>query len=111
MTSTLPLLPLAGLAFFAASILAGLAAESLSGRTYSVVGLELVNYHILFAVSSLARLLTAGLISAYHEPSDIRLPVVIQFMGYAVLKRMSIGRQILPFTADSTHGEKKNGRH
>jgi hypothetical protein len=65
--------------------------------------MNLVNYHILFASSAIVRLLTAGLILSYHEPSDVRLPVVIQLMGYAVLKRMSIGRQIFPFATDSEH--------
>jgi len=89
-----------GLAFFSASILAGLAAENLSGWSYTIFDHKLVNYHVLFVCSALVRLLTAGLISAFHEPSEVRLPVVIQLMGYAVLKRMSLGRQVFPFAAD-----------
>jgi MFS family permease len=90
-----------GLAFFTASILAGMMAEWLSGWSSSWGGLALVNYHILFLGSTVVRLATAGLIAAYHEPSEIRLPVVIQLMGYAVLKRMSIGRQLFPFAAEA----------
>jgi MFS family permease len=95
-----------GLTFFAASIVAGVVAERLSDWSASLGELALVNYHILFLASAAVRLATAGLIAAYHEPSEMRLPVVIQLMGYAVLKRMSIGRQLFPFAADATtHNE------
>ncbi|MEW5993308.1 MAG: MFS transporter [Candidatus Zixiibacteriota bacterium] len=88
-----------GLAFFAASIAAGLVAEFLSDWSRSWAGLTLVNYHVLFLGSALIRLFAAVLLAAFHEPSEMRLPVVIQLMGYAVLKRMSIGRQVFPFAA------------
>lgn len=91
-----------GISFFAASILAGIIAEWLSDWSVVWEGLALINYHILFIASAVVRLATAGLIATYHEPSEMRLPVVIQLMGYAVLKRMSIGRQLFPFAADAT---------
>ncbi len=90
-----------GLAFFSASILAGYTAEILAGWPMVVAGTTFVNYHVLFIVSALARLCTAVLIMSFHEPSEIRLPVVVHLMGYAVLKRMSIGRQLFPFVADA----------
>ena len=89
---------LTGLAFFASSILGGVIAGAMSGWSYVLFDRPLVNYHLLFIVSAVMRLLTAGLIAYFHEPSEIRLPVVIQLMGYAVLKRMSVGRQLFPFT-------------
>ena len=97
-----------GLAFFAASIAAGYVAESMSGWTGSWFGLTVVNYHVLFVVSALLRLTTAGIISAFPEPAEMRLPVVIQLMGYAVLKRMSTGRQLFPFAADAATPEEKS---
>ncbi|MFH1699463.1 MAG: MFS transporter [Candidatus Zixiibacteriota bacterium] len=97
-----------GLAFFAASILAGLAAEAFTGWTHAIGSYTFVNYHLLFVGSAILRFLTAVLIASYHEPAEMRLPAVIQLMGYAVLKRMSIGRQIFPFTAYADEPDKNN---
>jgi MFS family permease len=97
-----------GLAFFTASIIAGVIAESLSEWSGSWGGLSVVNYHILFLGSAAVRLATAGLIAVYHEPSEMRLPVVIQLMGYAVLKRMSVGRQLFPVAPDTEGRNQEN---
>jgi MFS family permease len=91
-----------GLAFFVASSLSGVLAELLSDWSWSLAGMTFVNYHLLFVLSAITRLFTAGLLASFHEPSEIRLPVVVQLMGYAVLKRVSIGRQILPFVAEAS---------
>jgi MFS family permease len=98
-----------GLAFFVASLGAGYSAEILSEWTYVLYGNPLNNYHLLFIGSALVRLATAGLMSAFHEPAETRLPVIIQFMGYAVLKRMSAGRQLFPFVAEASTPDEKNG--
>ncbi len=97
-----------GLAFFAASITAGYASEVLADWSYSLGDTVFVNYHVLFVGSALVRLFTTGLIAAFHEPAEMRLPVVIQLMGYAVLKRMSIGRQVFPFAVDVTSPNEKH---
>jgi len=57
--------------------------------------------------------LTEGaiLILKYHEPHEKRIPVMIQFMGYAALKHLSLGRQVLPFVLKKEHnvsGDKKS---
>lgn len=90
-----------GLAFFVASTLAGTIAHNLTDWSWSGGSFTFVNYHLLFVLSALVRLTTAGLLTSFHEPAEVRLPVVVQLMGYAVLKRMSIGRQILPFAAEA----------
>ncbi len=90
-----------GLSFVVASLAAGCLAESLSGWSTVIVGHEMINYHVLFVISAALRILTAILISLFREPSELRLPIIIQLMGYGVLKRMSVGRQILPFVADA----------
>ncbi len=95
-----------GLAFFAASIIAGLVAQYLSGWSQVLTGLTFINYHLLFLGSAILRIITAALITSFHEPREMRLPVVIQLMGYAVLKRMSLGRQLFPFAAEATSGDK-----
>jgi MFS family permease len=89
-----------GLSFFLASIAAGYFAEILSDWSWVSGGIILINYHMLFIASAIVRQVTAGIIASFHEPNEIRLPVVIQLMGYAVLKRISLGRQVFPYVAD-----------
>lgn len=90
-----------GAAFFVTSVLSGVIAEQMKGWTLILSDRTMVNYHFLFLGSALFRLATAGLIMAFREPTDTRLPVVVQLMGYAVLKRLSVGRQIFPFAAEA----------
>jgi MFS family permease len=98
-----------GLAFFAASILGGLLAESLSSFLWTVGGQSFVNYHVVFVVSAGLRVASVGLLYALTEPSERKVPMMVQLMGYAVLKRLSLGRQILPEAAENkaniTHNE------
>lgn len=98
-----------GIAFFLTSLLSGYIAELLTVWSVTFAGQTFINYHVLFAGSAVLRLLTAGLIMAFREPTEARLPVVVQLMGYAVLKRLSVGRQILPFAAEAMidNGNKK----
>jgi MFS family permease len=97
-----------GLAFFGASLLAGAVADRLSNWHVLWVGFTLINYHLLFVVSAIARLATAILIAWTREPDEVRLPIVIQMMGYAVLRRMSISRQLLPIAGDTTTTDLEN---
>lgn len=90
-----------GFAFFLGSLAAGFGAESLQNWSLSLAGFTFVNYHVLFVCSALVRIMAAVLIKSFREPADVRLPVVVQLMGYAVLKRMSLGRQILPFAVEA----------
>ena len=88
-----------GLAFFASSLLGGIVAEWTSQIVWPLGKQTIVNYHIIFAVSSILRLAAAFFFLRFHEPKETRLPVMIHFMGYAVLKRVSIGRQLFPWPA------------
>ncbi len=85
-----------GFAFFAASIIGGAFAEWLSGFQWPIGWQVIVNYHFLFAISAGLRILAALLFLTFHEPKEKGIPVMVQFMGYAVLKRISLGRQIFP---------------
>jgi len=96
-----------GLAFFAASVLGGLLAESLSSFLWTVGSQTFVNYHIVFVVSAGLRVASVGLLYALTEPSERKVPMMVQLMGYAVLKRLSLGRQIMPEAAE----DKGNPRH
>lgn len=86
-----------GLAFFASSLLGGAVAHWLVPIQWHWGPQTVVNYHLIFALSAVLRLAAAFLFLRFHEPKETRVPVMIQFMGYAVLKRMSIGRQIFPW--------------
>jgi len=90
-----------GAAFFVASLVAGYAAEAMAGMSFVWGGLTIINYHILFVASAFARLIAAAVMSAIRQPDETRLPIIVQFIGYAVLKRMSIGRQLLPVRTNS----------
>lgn len=85
-----------GMAYFVSSLLGGILAESWSHIHWPIMGQIIVNYHILFAISAILRLTAAFLIMTFHEPKEKGFPVMIQFMGYSILKWLSVGRQILP---------------
>ncbi|MEW6411298.1 MAG: MFS transporter [Candidatus Zixiibacteriota bacterium] len=89
-----------GIAFFIGSVLAGFIADVYAEMAIVVGAQVLVNYHILFVVSAIMRMLTAAMLASLRGPAEVRLPVMIQLMGYAVLKRMSISRQLVPFAID-----------
>ena len=94
-----------GLAFFAASFLGGLLAESWSSFSWPVGKQTFLNYHIIFVISAGLRVAAAGLLYALTEPSDRKIPMMVQLMGYAVLKRLSLGRQIMPFAVEGTDNQ------
>ena len=86
-----------GLGFFLASIGGGVLAHKFSYIHWHLGRQTIVNYHILFVISSALRLLAAFLVTTFHEPTEKGLPIMVQFMGYSVLKRLSVGRQIHPW--------------
>jgi len=91
-----------GLAFFASSLLGGVIAEALSSVRWKIGAQTIINYHVLFAVSGLMRIGAAFLMLTFHEPKEKGLPVMIQFMGYAFLKRLSGGRHMFPWPLKRT---------
>ena len=88
-----------GMAFFLGSVLGGALADYFEHLTVIIGSQTLVNYHVLFVLSAILRLIGALLLSLLRSPAEIRLPFMIQLMGYAVLKRLSLGRQISLFAA------------
>ncbi|HPI33664.1 MAG TPA: MFS transporter, partial [candidate division Zixibacteria bacterium] len=85
-----------GIAFFAASLLGGYLAERWSGMTWQIGGRTFVNYHLLFAISAVLRFGSGLYALTFHEPAEKRLPVMIQFMGYSVLRAVWTGRHLFP---------------
>lgn len=87
---------LTGLGFFIASILGGLLAHTWVNFKFHIGSQAIINYHLLFVLSGVLRLLAAAWISSLKEPGSKGIPIMVQFMGYSVLRRLAIGRQILP---------------
>jgi MFS family permease len=85
-----------GIGFFVASILGGLLAETFDSFTLNIGSFTFRNYHLLFLISAALRFLTSIFIMKFHEPGEKSLPIMIQFMGYAALKQISVGRQLFP---------------
>lgn len=81
-----------GLGFFAASIMGGVLSQSWNHFHWQMGKQTVINYHLLFALSGGLRFLAALLILTFREPVEKSLPDMIQFMGYAALKRLLSGR-------------------
>ena len=94
-----------GLAFFAASFLGGILAESWSTFSWPVGKQIFLNYHIIFVISAGLRMASAALLYVLTEPSERKIPMMVQLMGYAVLKHISLGRQIMPFAVEGTDNQ------
>jgi MFS family permease len=78
-----------GLGFFIASILGGFLAENWKNIHYQLGFQTIVNYHILFAISTTLRLLAAFLALGFHEPTEKDVPSMIQYMGGSVIRQFS----------------------
>jgi MFS family permease len=78
---------ISGIGFFIASILGGTLAETWKGIHYQLGFQTVVNYHILFTISSVLRILAACMALGFHEPAEKDLPAMIQFMSGTVIKQ------------------------
>jgi len=99
---------LTGLGFFAASILGGLLAQIWVDVNYHFGSYNIINYHILFVLSGILRFLAAAWISSLKEPGSKGIPIMMQFMGYSVIRRLAIGRQILPVVTRFNRRKREN---
>ena len=99
-----------GLAFFAASFPDDLPAESWSNFSWPVGKQIFLNYHIIFVISAGLRMASAALLYVLTEPSERKIPMMVQLMGYAVLKHVSLGRQIMPFAVEGTDNQTNDKR-
>lgn len=97
-----------GIAFFVASIAGGLVAELLADWQWQIGPQTLKNYHVLFVASSVLRFASVGLLFALTQSSEQGVPMMVQLMGYAVLKRLSLGRQVMPFAVEGMEARNRN---
>jgi MFS family permease len=83
---------LIGIAHFAAATAGGLLAQAWVGFTWPVGPVTLVNYHLLFGLSALARLALLPLAIGLHEPRAVPVRALISGMVEA---RYRLGDMIL----------------
>jgi MFS family permease len=81
-----------GLGFFVASIIGGILAQSWRDIHWHLGPQTIVNYHLLFAISSSLRMLAALMALGFHEPAEKELPVMIHYMGNTLVRRFLTGR-------------------
>ncbi len=98
-----------GIGFFVASLIGGIIADLISGINLQIGPLTIINYHILFAISSLLRIMASINFISFHEPGEKSFPVMFQFIGYAALKQISVGRQLFPHRVKQVHVGKTQG--
>jgi MFS family permease len=83
-----------GLSTFAASILGGLVASRLGGLRFQLLGLTIVNFHVLFVLSAFARLALVPLALGLREERARPFGVLLGLVGDQVSQRFSQGWQI-----------------
>ena len=94
-----------GIGFFIASLIGGVLAENLNHIRWHIGKQTGVNYHILFTASAVLRFAAALMALRFKEPHEKRIPIMIQFMGYSILKRLSVGRQLFPWALNKRERE------
>ena len=82
-----------GLAIFLASLAGGIAAKQLSAFHPSLLGLRLVNFQLLFALSSALRLALLPLAFRLREERAQSVGTLLNFVGDKVSQRFSEGLQ------------------
>ncbi len=103
---------ISGLAFFAASILGGAISESMSSLSFRLGPQTIINYHILFAVSSILRFVAVLTLFNYKGPTEKGVPILINFMGHVILRRLSLSIHFFPhLIKKSNHIIHKNKDH
>ncbi|HWR82716.1 MAG TPA: MFS transporter [Candidatus Deferrimicrobium sp.] len=86
-----------GLAFFVASVIGGIVAENLSHFRWEIGRQTIVNYHLLFTLSSALRFVAALMALKYREPKEKSISQMTQYMGRSILRWLSTGRRSLPW--------------
>ncbi len=81
----------AGAAVFAASLLGGWAATQLAGFRVVVLGQSLINFHLLFALSSLCRILLLPLAFRLKEERAQPVAALLGLVGDKVFQRFNSG--------------------
>ncbi len=85
-----------GVATFAASTLGGVVAGATSGYEWVVAGVPFINYHLLFVLSALGRLLSVPLLRPLEERRAAGVPTTLAYVGAALHHRLAAASQVFP---------------
>jgi MFS family permease len=85
-----------GAATFVASTLGGLMARAAGGYEWVIGGVVFINYHLLFALSSVGRLASVLLLKGLREPRAVGVPTTLAYVGAALHHRLAAARQVFP---------------
>jgi MFS family permease len=86
---------ISGVCGFMASLLGGLIAQILSSMTIHILGMSLVNYHLLFAFASVVRFISLFFLSKVEEREAYPTIITLQFIGDYALKRLVLYKDLL----------------
>ena len=70
--------------------------ESLSGFSFKLGPQTIINYHVLFAVSSVLRFIAVLTLLKYKGPTEKGVPILINFMGHVLLRRLALSIHFFP---------------
>lgn len=85
-----------GLSGFVSATAGGVIAETLSSWQIELVGQSFTNYHVLFAITSLARFLSLFLLARVEDPGAATARVTLAAMGDYGLRRLSMAKELHP---------------
>jgi MFS family permease len=81
-----------GVGTFLSALIGGALASVFSGFHLDVFGLSLINFHLLFIITSLGRLSAVIPLRTIQEPRAERVSVMLEWMSEALVKRLTLGR-------------------
>jgi len=88
---------LSGFVNFAASVLSGWLADLLAGLRVELFGFTIVNYTILFLITTLLRVPALLILHRIREPEAVHTREFVRRMFIELNRRIGIGRHIFPY--------------
>lgn len=85
-----------GAGYLVSSIIGGLIAQSLSNFHLNLFGLNFINLHILFLMSTILRIISTINLRKLKEPEEIGIALMLQFMNATFDKISLYSNQVLP---------------
>ena len=86
-----------GFVNFAASVLSGWLADLLAGLRVELFGFTIVNYTILFLITTLLRVPALLILHRIREPEAVHTREFVRRMFIELNRRIGIGRHIFPY--------------
>jgi MFS family permease len=84
-----------GLGAFLASLVAGIAAQALSGFQLHLLGRTFINYHVMFLLAGLSRFFTLPLLVRVHERDSKSVRHTVRVLSSLALWRINAGKDVI----------------